>query len=72
MNGELIHKRDNTQEPPAKLRHCGPKAKAIVLLRLAANRVLNDSDKDSKFDYFLAKNNAVGIRDRHEPRNHAP
>ena len=44
MDGELIVKRDDTQEAPTKLRHCGPKTKAIVLLWLAANRVENDAD----------------------------
>ena len=44
MDGELIVKRDDTQEAPAKLRHCGPKTKAIVLLWLAANRAENDAD----------------------------
>ena len=46
MDGELIVKRDDTQEAPTKLRHRGPKAKAIVLLRFAANRVENDANAD--------------------------
>ena len=46
MDGELIVKRDDAQEPSAKLRHCGPKAKPIVFLWLAANRIENDANAD--------------------------
>ena len=59
MNSELIHKRDNTQEPPAKLRHCGPKAKAIMLLRLAANRVLNDTDTHILREIWPPRQNVI-------------
>ena len=44
MYGESILKRDDAQEPSAKLRHCGPKAETIVLLRFAAKWILNDAN----------------------------
>ena len=44
MDGELIVKRDDAQEASAKLGHDCPETKAIVLLWLAAHRVLDDAD----------------------------
>lgn len=44
MDREFISERYNAQEPAAELWHRGPEAKAIVLLRLAADRVLNDAN----------------------------
>ena len=44
MYREPILKRDDSQEPIAKLWHRGPKAETIVLLWLAAYRVLNDTN----------------------------
>ena len=44
MYRESIVKRDDSQEATAKLWHRSPEAETIVLLRLAANRVLNDAN----------------------------
>ena len=42
MNGELISKRDHSQETTVKLRHSGQKTEPVVLLWLATKCMLHD------------------------------
>ncbi len=44
MNGEFISERDHAQEAATELGNSCPEAEAIVLLSLAAHRVLDDAN----------------------------